>query len=94
MKTRHLALIFAFVLTSSAAIALEAGERKAPARDIPVPTEGVSPAAQALIAAPLQGIWNDHPKNAAEWKVLIKARQRSRRRCPICARGSASRSSR
>src|ERR1051325_6597230 len=75
MRTRYVALILAFALTPSIGLALEGGERKAPARDIPVPTEGVSPAAQALIGAPLQPVWNTHPKDAAEWKVLIKQRQ-------------------
>src|ERR1043165_1814989 len=75
MRTRYLALILAFALTPGIGLALESGERKAPARDIPVPTEGVSPAVQALIGAPLPPVWNAHPKDAAEWKVLIKQRQ-------------------
>ena len=45
-----------------------------PAKEIPVPTADVSTAAQALIGAPLQPTWNDHPKNAAEWKKLIDMR--------------------
>ena len=47
------------------------GARHAPARDMPVPTEGVSPQEQAIIAAPYIPIFNAHPKNAAEWKALV-----------------------
>jgi hypothetical protein len=41
-----------------------------PERDIPIPAT-VSPATQAAIARPLSPIWNEHPKSAEEWKVLI-----------------------
>src|SRR4249919_1341719 len=74
MKTRYLALALAFVVVSGGALALEGGERKSPARDIPLPSADVSPALQALIGAPLQPIWNDHPKDAAAWKKLIDSR--------------------
>jgi len=75
MKTRHLALLAAaFVIASGAAIALEGGMRNTPARDIPLPMADVSPAMQAVIGAPLQPIWNTHPKSAAEWKELINSR--------------------
>jgi epsilon-lactone hydrolase len=47
--------------------------RHLPARDVPVP-DTVSPQMQALIAAPLSPIWNDHPKSTAEWKALIERR--------------------
>src|SRR5262245_21660649 len=40
-----------------------------PARTLPVP-EHVSPAMQALIAAPLSSTWNVVPKTADEWKTL------------------------
>ena len=74
MKTRHLAFIFAFVIASGSALSLEGDVRKVPARDIPIPEADVSPATQALIAAPLQPIWNEHPKDAAAWKALIDLR--------------------
>jgi acetyl esterase/lipase len=74
MKTRHLVFACAFVVLSGGALALEGGERKSPARDIPLPSADVSPAMQALIGAPLQGTWNEHPKDAAAWKKLIDAR--------------------
>src|ERR1044072_5215049 len=74
MKIRYLLLTAALLALSAPAHALEGGFRNSPARDIPVPTADVSPAAQALIGAPLQGVWNEHPKNAAEWKKLIDAR--------------------
>jgi len=74
MKTRYLLLTVAFVALSGAAIALEGGIRQLPARDVPVPNADVSPAMQALIGAPLSPIWNDHPKDAAAWKALIKMR--------------------
>ncbi len=50
------------------------GERHRPAETIPVPTEGVSPQAQALIAAPFPAHMNADPKNAAEWKDLVSRR--------------------
>jgi epsilon-lactone hydrolase len=72
---RHLALLsLAFALAAGAAVALEGGVRHLPARDVPVPSAEVSAAMQALIAAPLPPIWNDHPKDAAAWKALIKQR--------------------
>src|ERR1044072_7254592 len=74
MKTRQLAFVLAFIVASGGALALEGGVRKTPARDIPLPDAGVSPAMQALIGAPLSPIWNDHPKDAAAWKKLIDAR--------------------
>jgi epsilon-lactone hydrolase len=58
----------------SAAFSLEAGIREVPAKDIAVPTAGVSAQEQALIGAPLPPFWNDHPKDAAAWKTLIKSR--------------------
>ena len=50
------------------------GPRQRPGETIPVPTEGVSPAAQALIAAPFPPHFNADPKGAAEWKELIERR--------------------
>lgn len=73
MKSRHLLLTVLFIAVSGTGFAQE-GTRKAPARDIPVPTAEVSPAMQAVIGAPLQATWNTHPKDAAAWKELINAR--------------------
>jgi monoterpene epsilon-lactone hydrolase len=73
MKARFL-LTAAFVALSGVAFALEGGVRQLPARDVPVPSADVSAGVQALIAAPLPPIWNDHPKDAAAWKALIKMR--------------------
>jgi monoterpene epsilon-lactone hydrolase len=39
-----------------------------------VPTAGVSPQEQALIGAANSPTWNAHPRDADEWKVLIKNR--------------------
>jgi len=50
------------------------GVRHAPARDIAVPTQEVSPEAQALIAGPYPPHMNADPQNAAEWKELINRR--------------------
>jgi acetyl esterase/lipase len=50
------------------------GPRQRPAETIPVPTEGVSAAVQALIATPFPPHMNAEPKNAAEWKDLIERR--------------------
>lgn len=75
MTKRSIAVLaIAFVALSGAALAFEGGVRQLPARNIPVPDANVSPAVQALIAAPLQPIWNDHPKDAAAWKALINMR--------------------
>ena len=73
MKSRHLLLTVLFIAVSGTGLAQE-GTRKAPARDIPVPTAEVSPAMQAVIGAPLSPTWNAHPKDAAAWKELINAR--------------------
>jgi acetyl esterase/lipase len=67
-------LVLALMALPAAGYALESGIRNAPAREIPVPTEDVSPALQTLIGAPLPGVWNEHPKDAAAWKALINAR--------------------
>jgi hypothetical protein len=65
----HLAVLAIGIAVPTAAFALEAGTREASAKEIPVPTAGVSPLEQSLIGAPLQPIWNDHPKDAAAWKA-------------------------
>ena len=72
MKTARLALLIvagAAVLTSGQILA-DQDVRHVPERDIPVPAT-VSPAEQTVIARPLSPIWNEHPKSAEEWKVLI-----------------------
>ncbi|MEA2876591.1 MAG: epsilon-lactone hydrolase [Hyphomicrobiales bacterium] len=75
LKTPCLSLLtLTFVTASGAAYALEAGIREAPAKEIAVPTADVSPQARAMIGAPLPSFWNAHPKDAAEWKALIKMR--------------------
>src|SRR5215469_16418502 len=75
MKTARLALLIV-----AGAVALTTGQiladqdvRHVPERDIPVPAT-VSPATQAVIARPLSPTWNEHPKSAEEWKVLISQR--------------------
>ena len=65
-------LALAAALAAAPAFA-EDGVRHLPARDVPVPGT-VSPAMAALIRAPLQPTWNEHPKNAQEWKALIDRR--------------------
>jgi epsilon-lactone hydrolase len=52
----------------------QSGPRHRPAETVPVPIEGVSPAMQALIAAPFPPHMNADPKNAAEWKELVDRR--------------------
>src|SRR4051812_34351108 len=49
-----------------------AGARQLPPRTIPVPTT-VSPQMRAIIARPLNPIWNVVPKTKAEWKALVAA---------------------
>ena len=46
----------------------KSGARQRPAETIPVPTNEVSPAVQALIANPFPPHMNANPQNAAEWK--------------------------
>ena len=50
------------------------GARTVPGRSIPVPQEtGLSPAAQALVAAPYRGpAWDANPPDAEAWRVLVK----------------------
>jgi threonine synthase len=48
----------------------QSGARQLPARTIPVP-DTVSPQMQAIIARPLNPIWNVVPKTAAEWKAVV-----------------------
>lgn len=57
---------------AQAAANAKPGVRHIPARDVPVPAEGVSPQEQAVIRAPYVPIFNAHPKNAAEWKALVR----------------------
>jgi acetyl esterase/lipase len=72
MKTARLALLIVAGTAAliSGQILADQDVRHVPERDIPVPTT-VSPATQAVIARPLSPIWNEHPKSAEEWKVLI-----------------------
>ena len=72
MKTTRLAVLIvagAVALTSGPILA-DQDVRHVPERDIPVPAT-VSAATQAVIARPLSPTWNEHPKSAEEWKVLI-----------------------
>lgn len=48
----------------------QSGPRQLPARTIPVP-DTVSPQMRALIAQPVNPIWNVVPKTSAEWKALV-----------------------
>jgi epsilon-lactone hydrolase len=70
----RLVILAAGVAVPAAAFSLEAGIREVPAKEIAVPTAGVSPQEQAVIGAPLQPFWNDHPRDAAAWKALINMR--------------------
>src|SRR5579859_2933328 len=70
----RLAVLAAGLCLPAAAFSLEAGMREVPAKEVPVPTAGVSPQEQAVIGAALPPYWNDHPKDAAAWKALINMR--------------------
>ncbi len=59
---------------AQAAANAKPGARSAPGHVIPVPTNEVSPQAQALIGNPYPPTFNADPKNAAEWHALIDAR--------------------
>ena len=72
MKTVRLVLLIAAV-----SVALSAGQtlaeqsvRHVPERDVAVP-DTVSPSMRAVIGRPLSPIWNEHPKSAEEWKLLV-----------------------
>ncbi len=47
------------------------GLRHLPARDVPVPTEDVSPSMQAIIGRHYDAGFRLHPKDAAEWKAIV-----------------------
>ena len=47
------------------------GPRQAPARTIPVPSEGVSPQGQTVVGSPYVPYWNTDPKDAAEWRAFV-----------------------
>src|SRR5580693_9357673 len=70
----RLAVLAAGLALPTAAFSLEAGTRDVPAKEVPVPTAGVSAQEQSVIGAPLPAFWNDHPKDAAAWKALINMR--------------------
>jgi len=72
MKSMRLlsTLVVAFIFTVAATHALDTA-RQIPARELPIP-QTVGPAMQALIAAPLSPIWNEHPKSAQEWKEFVQ----------------------
>ena len=77
MKTSsrlRLAILVAGLSLPETAFSLEAGMREVPAKEIPVPTAGVSVQEQAVIGAALPPYWNDHPRDAAAWKTLISMR--------------------
>jgi epsilon-lactone hydrolase len=57
-------------LASQAAANAEAGDRVAPAKKIPVPTEDVSPQLQALIKAPYPPSLDADPKTPQEWTAF------------------------
>lgn len=56
---------------SQASANAKQGLRHVPERDIPIPTEDVSPQEQVIIGAPYLPVFNAHPKNSAEWKELV-----------------------
>lgn len=47
-----------------------AGPREVPRRAVPVPTEGATPEAQALIAAPYSPFWNAAGTTLEEWRAF------------------------
>ncbi|MBC5766247.1 alpha/beta hydrolase [Ramlibacter albus] len=73
MHARRLAVLFLAALVSAlaAAQAPAPAAREAPVRTLPVP-DSVSPAMQKIIANPLHPRWLSEPKDANEWKALVK----------------------
>ena len=62
---------FAAIASAQGAANAKPGMRHVPARDIPVPTDDVSPEAQAMIGRPYTSNFNQHPRDAAEWKAFV-----------------------
>jgi epsilon-lactone hydrolase len=62
---------FDSLAASEVAANADAGVRHLPARELPVPTDDVSPQEQQLIAAGFRPSLGHHPKDAAEWKAII-----------------------
>lgn len=73
MQPARLAVVFLAASLAAAPAFAEDGVRHLPARDVPAP-DTVSAPMRAVIAAPLQPIWNTHPKDAQEWKAFVAQR--------------------
>lgn len=74
-KTGSIRALILGVSCALSSVAFGAGQvgPQVPAKDLPVPLEDVSPQAQGMISAPRDPRWNLHPKDASEWKDLVKA---------------------
>ena len=73
MQPARLAFLFLAAAFVAAPALAEDGVRHVPARDVPAP-DTVSAPMHAVIGAPLQPIWNTHPKDAQEWKAFVAQR--------------------
>ena len=62
---------FATIAAAQAAANAKPGVRHVPSRDIPVPTDDVSPQVQEAIRHPYGPGLQAHPKDAAEWKAIV-----------------------
>lgn len=65
---------YAELAAAQGAANAQAGARKSPAHVSPPPSSDVSPAMQAMIAAPYPPHFNADPKTPAEWKDLVNRR--------------------
>jgi len=63
-------LVAGLAVAPASAAPAESGSRHLSARTIPVPNT-VSPQMRAIIARPVNPIWNVVPKTKAEWKALV-----------------------
>ena len=73
MQPLRLAVVFVAAVFAAAPALAEDAVRHLPARDVPAP-DTVSAPMRAVIGAPLQPIWNTHPKDAQEWKAFVAQR--------------------
>ncbi|WP_299654864.1 alpha/beta hydrolase fold domain-containing protein [uncultured Jannaschia sp.] len=63
---------FSALTEAQSALNAAPGLRQVPGRAIPVPTEGVSPAMQALIAAPYSPFWAATGESPDEWRAYAE----------------------
>ena len=69
MKPNRLVVFAVAACFATPAIGWAQAPQQVPAKSLPVPTAGVSPAMQAFIGAPLNPAWHDLWKTGEEWRA-------------------------